>query len=132
MLGGAALAVAVLIFVVAPRPTSSTWATASEDLRDEVAARKKWSVTCVSELAVETAPAGRRAPRGTELKMVEPTEKDIVVIERVPVSPRPTGPSSRPRAERRRSWANSGGPAFLVGRTAVSDSPSETTAGRPL
>jgi len=88
MLGGAALAVAVLIFVVAPKTNFLSVGYRVEDLRDEVAREEEVGRHLRLQLAVEMRPQAVEHRAVTELKMVEPTEKDIVVIERVPVSPK--------------------------------------------
>ncbi|HEX5070574.1 MAG TPA: hypothetical protein VFV78_10215 [Vicinamibacterales bacterium] len=89
MLGGAALAVAVLIFVVAPRTSSATLGRHVEDLRGEVARELEVQRHLQLELAVELRPQAVQQRAMHELRMVEPTEKDIVVIERVPAGAKP-------------------------------------------
>jgi cell division protein FtsL len=90
MLGGAALAVAVLIFVVAPKTKYLSLGYRVEDLRDEVAQEREQQRLLRLELATETRPQAVQERAMSELKMVEPTEKDIVVIERVPASAKPS------------------------------------------
>lgn len=90
MLGGAALAVAVLIFVVAPKTSYLSVGHRVEDLRDAVAREREVQRHLQLQLAVETRPQEVEQRAATELKMVEPTEKDIVVIERVPAGAKPS------------------------------------------
>lgn len=91
MLGGAALAVAVLIFVVAPKTSYLSLGFKVEDLRDDVAREKEVQRQLRLQLEVELRPDEVQHRAMSELKMVEPTERDIVVIERVPASPKATG-----------------------------------------
>ena len=91
MPGGAALAVAVLIFVVAPKTSYLSLGFKVEDLRDDVAREKEVQRQLRLQLEVELRPDEVQHRAMSELKMVEPTERDIVVIERVPASPKATG-----------------------------------------
>jgi len=88
MLGGAALAVAVLIFVVAPKTKYLSLGYHVEDLRDAVAQEKEVQRQLRLQLAVQLRPQEVQHRAMAELKMVEPTESDVVVIERVPASPK--------------------------------------------
>jgi hypothetical protein len=88
MLGGAALAVAVLIFVVAPTTSYFTTGYRVEDLRDDVGREVEVQRQLRLELEVQLRPQEVQHRAVGELKMVEPTEHDIVVIERVPARPK--------------------------------------------
>jgi hypothetical protein len=90
MLGGATLAVAILIFVVAPKTSAVNLGHRVEDLRDEVARESEVQRHLRLELAMDLRPQAVQQRAMSELNMVEPTEKDIVVIERVPVSAKPS------------------------------------------
>ena len=90
MLGGAALAVAVLIFVVAPKTKYLSLGYHVEDLRDAVAQEKEVQRQLRLQLQVQLRPQEVQHRAMVELKMVEPTESDVVVIERVPASPKAT------------------------------------------
>jgi predicted XRE-type DNA-binding protein len=88
MLGGAALAVAVLIFVVAPKTSSASLGHHVEDLREALAQELEVQRHLRLQLATELRPQALQQRATTELKMVEPSEQNIVVIERVPASPK--------------------------------------------
>jgi predicted XRE-type DNA-binding protein len=88
MLGGAALAVAVLIFVVAPKTSSAALGHHVEDLREAIAQELEVQRHLRVQLATELRPQAVQQRATTELKMVEPSEQNIVVIERVPASPK--------------------------------------------
>jgi hypothetical protein len=84
MLGGAALVVAVLILVLAPRTSYMSITYRVEDLRDDVTREAEMQRQLRLELAMRLRPQEVQKRAIGELKMVEPTERDIVVIERVP------------------------------------------------
>jgi hypothetical protein len=84
MLGGAALVVAVLILVLAPRTSYMSTTYRVEDLRDDVTREAEMQRQLRLELAMRLRPQEVQKRAIGELKMVEPTERDLVVIERVP------------------------------------------------
>ena len=84
MLGWAALVVLMVMFALWPRTTMLTGGYNLEDLRDEVARETELQRQLHLQLEVSLRPQEVEQRAMHELRMVEPTERDIVVIERVP------------------------------------------------
>lgn len=83
-LGWAALLVAMLVFALAPKSNLLTTNYRLEDLREQIEQETSIQRQLRLDLEVRLRPqeVERRAVR--ELNMVEPNERDTVVIERVP------------------------------------------------
>jgi hypothetical protein len=91
LLAYAVLCVAMLIFAVVPRTRLLTTSYRLEDLRKDLAAEQAAQRKYRLDLAVALAPREIQSRAERELRMVEPSERDVVVIEQVPAS----APASR-------------------------------------
>ena len=85
-LGRAGLVLAMVMFALVPRTNLLSTGYRLEDLRDAVAKETEWQRELRLDLEVRLRPQELQKRAVRELQMVEPTEHDIVVIERVPPS----------------------------------------------
>jgi len=90
VLGWAAVVVAMLLVALAPRFTSVSTGYEVEKLRDELAREHAYYRQYRLELEQVLRPQLLQQRATVELGMVEPTERDTLVIERVPASPPPS------------------------------------------
>jgi len=84
MLGWAGLVVLMVMFALWPRTTLLSSGYNLEDLRDEVVRETEVQRQLRLQLQFALRPQEVQQRATRELQMVEPTERDIVVIERVP------------------------------------------------
>jgi len=84
LLGWAGLVVLMVMFALWPRTTLLSGGYNLEDLRDQVVKETEVQRQLQLQLAVALRPQEVQQRASHELQMVEPTERDIVVIERVP------------------------------------------------
>lgn len=87
MLAWAAVMVVMLMIALAPRFTAVVTGYRVEDLKDELAREEAFYRQYTLELEHLLRPQLLEERAKAELGLVEPTEKDTLVIERVPASP---------------------------------------------
>jgi hypothetical protein len=83
-LGWAALCVAMLMFALLPRTSSVSTGYQLKALRDQLEAQKALQRKYRLELETLLAPHLLQHRAEAELRMVEPTERDTIVLERIP------------------------------------------------
>ena len=91
VLGWAALAVGMLMFALLPRTRLVTSGYQLESLREQLAQERITQRKYRLELEVLLRPQEVRARAMRELQMIEPGERDTIVLTRAPASP----PASR-------------------------------------
>jgi hypothetical protein len=91
MLGWAAVAVGILIFVLWPHASATNRGYQIERLRQELAKEQGYQRYYVLDLELELRPQEIRRRAMTELHMVDPADKAILSLEIVPPHP----PASR-------------------------------------
>ena len=87
VLGWAALAVGMLMFALLPRTNLVTSGYQLEELREQLAQERINQKKYRLELEVLLRPQEERARALRELQMIEPGERDTIVLPRVPASP---------------------------------------------
>ncbi len=90
MLGWAAVIVIMLMVALAPRFTKVTTGYRVEDLKEQLAREEVYYRQYRLELEQLQRPQLLQERAHRELGLVEPTERDTLVIERVPSSPPPS------------------------------------------